>query len=76
MASTLKLVHEDARGGPYLRVYLDDKFVSARPLNPDDEITIGTVSDVVVALGLELGLEIVHEHEQVLYDARGNAVSR
>jgi hypothetical protein len=74
MASTLKLVHEDARGGPYLRVYLDDEFVSARPLNPGDDIDVYTVSDVAVAIGLKLGLYIVHENVQALYDARGNRV--
>lgn len=74
MADTLKIVHEDARGGPYIRVYIDDKFVAVRPLNPGDEITVDDVSTVAVEIGRHLGLEIVHENVQVLYDARGNRV--
>lgn len=76
MAGTLKIVHEDARGGPYIRVYIDDEFISGQPLNPNDEITVDDVSTVAVMIGLKLGLKIVHEHEQVLYDARGNRVDK
>jgi hypothetical protein len=74
MAGTLKIVHEDSRGGPYIRVYIDDQFIAGRPLNPGDEITVDDVSTVAAMIGRHLGMDIVHENEQVFYDARGNRV--
>lgn len=72
--STIKIVHEDARGGPYIRVYVNDEFASSRPLNPGDEITTDDIHSVVVAVARLLGADVEIENLQVLYDARGNRV--
>ncbi len=76
MANTLKVVYEDSKGGPYVNLYVNDRWLQGKPLNPGQEVDVNDIGSAAIAVARELGAEVVIEREQVLYDARGDRVDR
>jgi hypothetical protein len=74
MAGRVKMEYEDAKGGPYINLYVDGKYVEGRPLNPDQELKVSDIGRAVAAVAKALGATVEVEHTQALYDSRGNRI--
>jgi hypothetical protein len=75
MPDVLKIVYEDAKGGPYVRLYVNEKWVAGAPVNSSDPIDVGAVGGAAAQVAKALGAQVVVENETAYYDARGNRVT-